>query len=95
MHPFVLGEVALGTISNRQVVLSLLRELPEAVIGTDIEVLAFIERHSLNGKGVGYVDAHLLVSARLKPGTLLWTSDKRLHAAAATLGLAATIPTLH
>ena len=66
MHPFVLGEVALGTISNRRVVLSFLRELPKAVIGTDPEVLEFIERYSLNGKGVSYVDAHLLVSARLK-----------------------------
>lgn len=90
MHPFVLGELACGNLQNRNEVLALLKDLPRISVATDDEVLFFIERHALMGKGVGYVDAHLLASVTLDGSTRLWTRDRRLHAIAETLGLAYT-----
>jgi len=87
MHSFVLGELACGNLRSRVEVLSLLQALPPMPVSTDKEVLFFIERHELMGRGIGYVDVHLLASARLGD-TLLWTRDKRLHAVATELGLA-------
>ena len=89
-HPFVIGEVALGNLRQREIVLSALSDLPPAVIATDAEVLGFIDRHALFGRGVGYVDAHLLAAARLTAGAELWTNDRRLHGVADALGLAMT-----
>ena len=86
MHPFVLGELALGSLRQRNVVLSALSDLPSATVATDAEVLHFIDRHALHGQGIGYVDAHLLAAVRLTPGATLWTTGKQLHAAAARLG---------
>lgn len=91
-HPFVIGELALGNLSQRDIVLRALADLPQAGIATDAEVLHFIERHALFGRGIGYVDAHLLAAAQLTPGTELWTNDKRLQAVAVGLGLAITPP---
>jgi predicted nucleic acid-binding protein len=87
-HPFVIGELALGNLSNRQAVLTALLDLPAAVLATDSEVLEFIDRHALFGRGVGYVDAHLLAAARLTAGAKLWTHDKRLRRVADALALA-------
>jgi predicted nucleic acid-binding protein len=87
-HPFVIGELALGNLSNRQAVLTALLDLPAAVLATDSEVLEFIDRHALFGRGVGYVDAHLLAAARLTAGAKLWTHDKRLRHVADALALA-------
>jgi len=87
-HPFVIGELALGNLAAREIVLSSLSDLPRAVLATDAEVLHFIDRHVLSGRGVGYVDIHLLAAARLTAGTELWTRDKRLHRIAVQLGLA-------
>jgi hypothetical protein len=67
-----------------------LSDLPQAGIATDAEVLHFIDRHALLGRGVGYVDVHLLAAVRLMTGVALWTHDKRLHGVAAQLGLAMT-----
>jgi predicted nucleic acid-binding protein len=89
VHPFVIGELALGNLKKRAQILTNLQDLPEAVVARDDEVLRFIGRHALHGRGIGYVDAHLLASARLTPDGSLWTRDKRLHAAAKRLGLAA------
>jgi predicted nucleic acid-binding protein len=89
MHPFVIGELALGNLRHREVVLGLLAELPSVSVALDPEVLHFIDGHELAGRGIGYVDAHLLASVRLTPGCVLWTRDRRLHAVAAGLGLAA------
>ncbi|MHB8528999.1 MAG: type II toxin-antitoxin system VapC family toxin [Caulobacteraceae bacterium] len=86
-HPFVIGELALGRLRQRQAVLGALADLPGAEVATDAEVLNFIDRHVLFGRGVGYVDAHLLAAARLS-GADLWTSDRRLHSVADALGLA-------
>jgi predicted nucleic acid-binding protein len=85
-HPFVIGELALGQLRQRQTILSALQDLPQANAASDAEVLLFIEREALAGRGIGYVDAHLLASARLA-GSTLWTRDKRLSGVAEHLGL--------
>ena len=87
MHSFVLGELACGSLRARGEVLNLLQGLPPMPLSTDKEVLFFIEQHELMGRGIGYVDVHLLASARLG-GARLWTRDQRLNAVAAELGLA-------
>jgi len=77
IHPFVVGELACGNLKNRTLILSLLKSLPMGVEAEHEEVLAFIEKNRLMGKGLGYVDAHLITSAVLT-GVSLWTLDKRL-----------------
>tara|TARA_R110000868_G_scaffold148286_1_gene370021 strand:+ start:3996 stop:4367 length:372 start_codon:yes stop_codon:yes gene_type:complete len=86
-HPFVIGELALGSLRQRDVVLDALRGLPSAQVATDKEVQAFIDQHKLFGIGIGYVDAHLLAGTLLSVGAKLWTRDKRLRNAALRLGL--------
>lgn len=88
MHPFVLGELACGNLRNRASLLGLLGSLPSADAATDAETLAFIEIRALHGRGIGYVDAHLLASVQLTAGARLWTRDRRLRGAAETLGCA-------
>ena len=88
MHPFVVGEIACGSLADRAAVLGLLQGLPAAVVAEPPEVLGVIERHRLHGRGIGYVDVHLLAAAALTPGARLWTRDQRLHSAALALGLA-------
>ncbi len=88
MHPFVVGEIACGSLNDRSSILQLLRDLPAAVIAENEEVLGFVERHLLYAKGIGYVDAHLLASAALTKGAALWTRDRRLRVAAEDLGCA-------
>ena len=87
-HPFVIGEIACGILRQRQSVLDLLADLPAAAVADGDEVLGFIERHVLHGKGIGYVDVHLLASVALTDGAQLWTRDKKLQAAAQALGRA-------
>ncbi len=91
-HAFVTGELALGNLQRRNAVLSDLRELPQANVASDEEVLHLIDRQALFGRGIGYIDAHLLASVRLTAGSKLWTRDRRLQAVAAELGLAALLP---
>jgi len=87
VHPFVLGELACGNIRNRTEILGLLDELPSApVIGVD-EFRLLVENHRLWGKGVGYVDVHLLASAAVSSDVLL-TRDRRLLLVARELKLA-------
>ncbi len=88
MHPFVLGELACGNLKNRGEVLRLLGELPGAPIATDLEALNLIERRALAGRGIGYIDVHLLASVALAGTARLWTRDRRLAAVAADLKLA-------
>jgi len=90
-HPFVIGELALGNLRRRDAFLSDLRDLPRATIASDEEVLRLIDRQTLFGRGIGYIDAHLLAAARLTAGSKLWTYDRRLQAVAATLDLAAAV----
>ena len=87
-HPCVIGELAMGNLQQRNVVLNALHGLPKATVARDDEVLQFISNRGLFGLGLGYSDAHLLASVKITPGALLWTRDKRLFAAAAKLSLA-------
>lgn len=87
-HPFVIGEVACGTLRNRREMLELLGRLPSAPMATHAEALDFLERRALMGRGVGFVDVHLLASAALAAPARLWTRDRRLAAIAIDLGLA-------
>ena len=87
IHPWVIGELACGNLRNRQQVLELLQGLPAATVASDAEVLLLIERDRLMGRGIGYVDAHLLASARLSH-CRLWTQDGRLTTVALEQGLA-------
>lgn len=87
MHPWIVGEIALGTLKNRAGILTALQSLPQAVQAEAQEVQALIEAAALHGKGLGLVDVALLASARLTPHTRLWTRDRRLHAAAVQLGV--------
>ncbi len=88
MHPFVVGEIACGSLADRDVTLQLLQQLPMAAVAEPDEALGFIELRGLHGKGIGWVDVHLLASTALSDGARLWTRDKRLHDAAEALGCA-------
>ena len=88
IHPFVVGELACGNLENREEVLGLLSDLPVAIVASHTEILYFIDQRQLMGRGIGYVDAHLLASASLNPPARLWTRDKRLAHVAADLDLA-------
>ena len=90
MHPFILGELARGTLANCAEVLALLGKLPAAPVATEDEALTYIERRSPMGRGIGYIDVHLLAATALDGGASLWTKDKRLAATAAELQLAWT-----
>jgi predicted nucleic acid-binding protein len=85
-HPMIIGELACGNIRNRAEILALLRMLPMSHVAEHAEVLHFIEHHGLMGKGLGYIDAHLLASCALS-SHLLWTTDKALGDAARQLSI--------
>jgi len=87
IHPWVIGELACGTLPLRPQVLRWLRRIPAAEVARDGEVLTLIEDKHLWGTGIGWVDAQLLASA-LITGCEVWTRDERLHGAAKKLGLA-------
>mgnify|MGYP001025909626 FL=1 len=86
-HAVVRGELACGNLANREAVLAQLALLPKAVRASDDEVLWFIERNGLMGRGIGFVDAHLLAASALTQDVRLWTLDRRLHRVAGVLGL--------
>ena len=87
VHPFVIGEIACGNLRNRHALLALLGELPRATVATQDEALRFMENHRLMGRGIGYVDVHLLASAALLGDAQLWTLDRRLAKVASELKL--------
>jgi hypothetical protein len=88
VHPFVVGELALGRLTRRGEILGLLSEMPVAEPASHDEVLAFVDRHDLAGSGVGWVDVHLLVSAAVSRVSL-WTLDRRLALVAGRMSLSA------
>ena len=90
IHPFVVGEIACGSLADRATILELLQDLPAAIVADNGEALRFIDRYVLHGKGIGFVDVHLLASVALTQGAKLWTRDRKLHAAARVLGCAHT-----
>ena len=87
IHPWISGELACGNLKGRRAVLSDLDALPSAQIGSDAEALALLENRKLWGRGLGWVDIHLLVSSLLST-CQLWTFDKRLGEVALDLGIA-------
>ncbi|MGA3134906.1 MAG: PIN domain-containing protein [Terracidiphilus sp.] len=86
VHPWVVGELACGNLANRANTLYLLRSLPQVTVASDDEVLFFIDKHGIAGKGLGYLDMHLLAAAALW-SLKIWTRDRRLNEVAALLGL--------
>jgi len=87
-HPFVVGELACGSLRNRRETLGHLLALPQAPAAEHEEVLRWVETERLFGRGLGWIDVHLLASARLS-GSALWTLDKRLGRVASLLGISA------
>lgn len=87
-HPWVTGELALGSLTNRVEILRLLDDLPQATTSTAVEVRELVGQHKLFSLGIGYVDAQLLAATMLTPDAALWTRVRRLHAAAQRLGVA-------
>lgn len=85
-HPFIIGELSLGGLEDRNDTLSLLKNLPMAKKAEDEEILEFIEKHRLHSRGIGWVDTHLLASALLSDCGL-WTFDRALNKAAGLLGV--------
>jgi len=85
-HPFIVGELACGNLKNRAEILSLLQTLPMAIHAEHEEVMHFIENYNLMGKGLGYIDMHLLASAMLTK-VPVWTLDKKLSTISSKLGL--------
>lgn len=86
MHEFILGELAIGNFKNRKIILSLLDSIPKLSKLTYDEFIYFLEKNSFYGKGVGFVDIHLLGSTKLA-GVKIWTLDKRLLKLANSLNL--------
>jgi hypothetical protein len=87
MHPFVIAELALGSLRDRAKTLLDLGLLPAARVAKMSEVRHMIEANALYSKGIGLIDAHLIASCLLTPGTQLWTRDAALQKVAKTLGI--------
>lgn len=87
-HPMVIGELACGNLKDRKTVLTDLKNLPNASVATDDHVLSFIEQKQLMGRGIGYIDFHLLAATELTRSTELWTLDESLMDVATELNLA-------
>ena len=88
VHPFVIGELAVGNLRDRRLRLGFLLDLPTVAAASHDEVLRFIDDRKLFGIGISYIDAHLLAATLLTRETSLWTRDKNLRAAAMRLGFA-------
>ena len=86
-HPFVIGEIACGNLAGRGEILSSLMDLPALSPATESEAMYFLERKRLMGRGIGYIDVHLLAAAALAPPARLWTRDQRLEAVSRSLNL--------
>lgn len=88
VHPYVLGEFALGSLPRRAHLLQRMAGMPQPPLARHAHVMRLIETEKLFSTGIGYVDAHLLAAARLLPGGRIWTRDGRLHVQAERLGVA-------
>ena len=86
IHPFIIGELACGNISNRTEIISLMQSLPMLDIIEHEELLLFIEQNQIMGKGLGFVDVHLMAAARLA-GIPLWTQDKKFKQTCSRLSI--------
>lgn len=91
-HAWVTGEIAMGNLPDRGAVLGSMSRLPQAPVAATREVLELIGQQRLYGRGLSWVDAHLLASVLLRPGSTLWTGDRRLRVAAEELEIAVATP---
>ena len=89
-HPFVIGEISVGNLGNRNEFISALHTIRQLNIIPEMKVLKFIREKKLYGRGIGYIDCHLLASVISVPHTVVWTIDKKFHSAASQLGVAYT-----
>ena len=92
MHPLVLGELVCGMFARRDTQLRMWRSLPQAPLHPHDAVIDWIESERLMGRGIGFIDAHLLYSTIHRSETRLWTADKRLEALALRFGVAHPSP---
>ena len=92
VHPFIIAELALGSLRERSKTIALLDRLPQVRVAQLSEVRVTIEARRLYSLGIGLTDAHLIASIFINPPTLLWTRDKRLRKAAEALGIHASMP---
>jgi predicted nucleic acid-binding protein len=92
MHPFIVAELSLGSLRNRQNTLGAMESLLEVKVAALSEVRHMIEAHTLYSKGIGLTDAHLIASCLITPGTQLWTRDVAMKKVAATLGILVDLP---
>ena len=91
IHPFIIGELALGSLRKRDETLALLDLLPKVRVAQMHEVRYAIEARTLYSRGIGLIDAHLIASIFINPPTLLWTRDKQLRKVAEDLGIHANL----
>ena len=91
IHPFIIAELALGSLKNRMKTLALLDHLPQIRVARTSELRVMIEARRLYNLGIGLTDAHLIASTFIDSATLLWTRDKRLRKASETLGIHASL----
>lgn len=92
IHPWIIAELALGSLSDRGRTLAMLDLLPQVRVAQISEVRVMIEGRHLYNLGIGLTDAHLIASVFLNPPTLLWTKDKRLRQVTESLGIHARLP---
>ena len=92
MHPFLVAELALGSLHERSRTLAKLDHMPQLRVANLRDIRRMIEARSLYAQGIGLTDAHLIASCLATPGTLLWTSDARLGKVANSLGISANMP---
>ena len=92
IHPFVIAELALGSLQNRRQTLADLDRLPKIRVAALREVRRLIEARALYSKGIGLTDTHLIASCLMFPPTLLWTTDARLLQVAESLSIRAKVP---
>jgi predicted nucleic acid-binding protein len=92
MHPFVVGELALGPLPDRRKVLAYLDHLPQLWPAQQSEVRQMVEARSLHNRGIGLIDAHLIAATLIETGTRLWTRDESLRRVAHRLGILANLP---
>jgi predicted nucleic acid-binding protein len=92
MHPFIVAELSLGSLRNRQNTLGDLESLLETKVAALNEVRHMIEAHTLYSKGIGLTDAHLIASCLITPGTQLWTRDIAMKKVSAALGILVDLP---
>lgn len=91
IHPFIIAELAMGSLQERTKTLALLDLLPQVKVAQLSEVRQMIEARRLYSLGIGLTDAHLIASVFINPSTLLWTRDKRLRQAAEAFGIHAAL----